>query len=531
VRLSIGRSSERTLSVAWRTWWFWLLAALAAQYALVQLATGVEYLDAQRNMQWGSYVLEQPRFLIGAENVYDHVNGFPPPSPELAPAGMASPHGGPVSPWWGPAYLVFFAGVWGLTHSFLALQLIGPLAAGATVLLTYAFGKRFMGRRVGMVAAVLLALFPMFREHAVLALVEPLSAVLIILALWAALDRRPWLAALAGTLAMLGKPDMIVLFYGTLVLAAGWSWLRSDRTFAVRDMAICLVVPLVFVAPWFYVAFVATQRPVTIGGGPSWAVFSIVAPLMLEQFFTVRLGATLLLLGSLLGLAGRALVRQRGARPAIYRLLLIWLAMGVVVLLGYAALPSASNNPRVMIPALPALCLLVADGLERLTPRIRRLTLVTLVLVFVLLNAVGLWYQVLQAGALQARMPVWRELQAAPRGAVLTEYYWEAALYARQPATWFEHDPAFQRNIMQSGARFERYVAVAPIRYVVLPRDRLGGPAYLHTRAAELYRQLPLGRELDWPADPASSADVRAFLEQHFPQQAVGDFVIFTLDH
>jgi hypothetical protein len=526
----MSQSRVRALSMAWRSWRCWLLAALALQYAVLQIATGVEYLDAQRNMQWGVYVLERPGFLLGAENVYDHVNGFPPPAPELAPAGKTSALGGPLSPWWGPAYLVLFAGVWGLTRSYLALQLIGPLAAGATVLLTYGFGKRFMSRSVGLVAAVLLALFPLYREHAVLALVEPISALLISLVLWAALERRPWLATLAGTLAMLGKPDMIVLYYGTLALAAGWGWLRSDHTFAVRDMAICLLVPLVFVAPWFYFAFVAVQRPVTIGGGPSWAVFSIVAPLMLEQFFTLRLGATLLLLGSLLGLAGLALATRRGAQPALYRVLLIWLGMGVVVLLGYSALPSASNNPRVMIPALPALCLLVADGLERLTARARRLALVTLVLVFVLLNAVGLWYQVLQAGALQARMPVWQILRAAPRGAVLSENYWEAALYARQPATWFEHDPAFERNIMQNGEHFERYMASAPIRYVVLPRDRLAGPAYLHTRAAELYRRLPLGRELDWPTEPASSADVRGFLERHFPQQVVGDFVIFTLD-
>ena len=59
-------------------------------------------------MQWGIYLLEQPRFLLGAENIYDHINGFPPAPPSLAPAGRVTEHGGPLSPWWGPLYLLLF---------------------------------------------------------------------------------------------------------------------------------------------------------------------------------------------------------------------------------------------------------------------------------------------------------------------------------------------------------------------------------------------------------------------------------------
>jgi hypothetical protein len=147
-----------------------------------------------------------------------------------------------------------------------------------------------------------------------------------------------------------------------------------------------------------------------------------------------------------------------------------------------------------------------------------------------LVNAVGLYYQVLQARATNAMMPVWEALRGAPRGFVLTDAYWDAALYARQPATWFEHDTAFQRNIMHNLGNFHNYIAGAPISYVVLPRDQQLGPAYTRTPAVQLYQSLPIGRELGWAEQPLAAPEVRAFLERQFPQRAAGDFVIFTLD-
>jgi hypothetical protein len=66
----------------------------------------------------------------------------------------------------------------------------------------------------------------------------------------------------------------------------------------------------------------------------------------------------------------------------------------------------------------------------------------------VIVNGVGVAYQVLQARVTSAAMPVWSVLRAAPPGVILTDQYWQAALYTHQPVTWFEHDPVFQRNIM-----------------------------------------------------------------------------------
>jgi hypothetical protein len=396
--------------------------------------------------------------------------------------------------------------------------------------LTYAFGKRFFDQRVGLLGAILLALFPIYREHAVLALVEPLAALLLIGAFWAVLERRSWVAVVLGTLAILGKPDAIGLYYGTILLTALLSWSDRDRHFTARQLLICLGMPLFAIIPWVYTAFILPVRATTIGGGPSLSIFLTIAPLMFVQFFTTGLAATLIIVCPIIAIATYALLLRRGGSPVVYRMLVIWIGLGIAVMLGYATLPGASNNPRVLIPALPAFCLLIADGLLCMCRFPRKLALSYILTMFLLVDVVGIYYQTLQGRATNAMMPVWEALRTAPRGYVLTDAYWDAALYAGQPVTWFEHDPAFQRNIMHNLNHFRDYIAVAPIRYVVLPRDQQLGPSYVDTAAVRLYKRLPIGRDLGWAEQPLIAPEVRAFLDQEFPKRSAGDFVIYTLD-
>jgi hypothetical protein len=519
------RSSPAARSL-WRSAHIWLLGALAVQYAVFQLLTGAQYWDGPRNLHWGLVVWETPRFLLDQPDPYNWVNGFVPDPPALAPAGMAGPQRGALHPWWGPLYLALFAAVWGLTGSYTLLQLVAPLAAGATVLLTYAFGARYLGRGAGMLAALLLALFPVFREHAVLSFVEPISALLLFGALWAFLARRTWLAAALGTLAMYGKVDLIFLYLGTAALT--WLLSRGDPgRLPWRHTAVALGAPALFLLPWVALVYLAIGRPVTVGGGARLDIFLAVAPQMLDQLFTLARPLALGALALLIAPAGIALWRRAAGDRAVYRMLGVWLALGVLALLVYAALPGASNNPRVAIPALPALCLLAADGLCRLGRRARTYTAAALLALFVVVNGAGMLFQSLQARGAAAALPAWEALREAPRGVVLTELYWQAALFARQPVTWFEHDPAFERNIMHDAANFRRYLASAPIRYVVLPRDQDANARRLETPWARLYGALPLGRDLGWRPEPTASAEVRAYLEASFPRRAVGEYIIF----
>ncbi|ABU58986.1 hypothetical protein [Roseiflexus castenholzii] len=521
------RDDMNALLSRWCNARYALLGALAVQYVLFQALTGVQYGDSPRNLHWGMVAWESPRFLIDAEDPYDRVNGFPPEPASLAPASFARGRSGSLHPWWGPLYLILFGAVWRVSGSYGALQAIVPVAAGMVVILTYALGSRYIGPRGGLLAAALLALFPVFREHGPLSFVEPLSALVLTVALWAFVERRAWLAALCGALAMYGKIDLIMLYLGT----AGLMWLlslRSAQPLPLRYALLTLGVPALCLAPWIILIYGIVGRPTTVGGAPQIDVFLTIAPQMLEQMFTLPLPLATATL-ALMAFPAILAVWHRAAGAATI-MLAIWVALGVVVLLVYAALPGASNNPRIFIPALPALCILSAAGLFQVERRARFALLVTIFTIFAAVNGAGVVYQRLQAQVTATMMPVWSVLRDAPAGVILTDQYWHAALYARQPATWFEHDPVFQRNIMHDAANFRRYLEVAPIRYVALPRDPDAAAKRLAAPEARLYAALPIGRDLGWDAEPLASADVRAYLDATFPKRVIGEYVIYIVE-
>src|SRR5205814_8051099 len=142
-----------------------------------------------------------------------------------------------------------------------------------------------------------------------------------------------------------------------------------------------------------------------------------------------------------------------------------------------------------------------ADGFTRMAAAWRRRIGFFLIVLFALINSVTIGYYALQGAELRGYAPVWAALREQPRGFVLTEKYWETILYTRQPATWFEFDEEFQRNIMQNGANFSHYVENNPIRYVIL--------ATQHGRLA--------------------SDDVYAYLDTHAQRAEAGPYFVYTL--
>ncbi len=144
----------------------------------------------------------------------------------------------------------------------------------------------------------------------------------------------------------------------------------------------------------------------------------------------------------------------------------------------YAGTPGAGNSPRIIIPSLPPLAILAAGGLEKLALRWRLRLQLYLLGLFVATSVLITVYQYQKGRELDGDRAALRWLHDQPRGLVLAEHFWTTILYARQPATWFEFDEVFERNIMRDAANFERYVTQNKIRYVILPPgDQLAAPA------------------------------------------------------
>lgn len=476
-----------------------LLALLAGQYLLVQLLTAPIYGDAPRNLHWGLLTAEQPRFLLDAVDPYERIKGFPPDPQSLAPLGLYRNQPSALHPWWGPVAPLLFALVWSLTHSYLLLQLVVPLAGAGAVLLTYAMARDLYGPRKALIAAAFLACFPLFRDYASSAYTEALSTLALTAALLAYLRGRTLLTVLLGAVAALSKMDLLVLYFGVVGACAAYALFRRDRTLPPAHHAAALIGPAVLASPWVWVHYLhgGAGGPVH---GPSLELFGIIAPQMLGLLFYIPWYGALITLGAL-GVCLAAALRGRGAAPLAMVFLGSWLALGLAVLLVYAATPGAGNSPRVIMPALPPLALLFADGFTRLGVAWRRRIGFYLVVLFALINIAVIGYYAVQGATLRSYAPVWEALRGQPRGFVLTEKYWETILYTRQPATWFEADETFQRNIMQNGEHFKRYVEQNPIRYIVLPAQ----PGQLAAR------------------------DVYSYLDAHAHRTLAGAYIVYRL--
>jgi hypothetical protein len=445
-----------------------LLALLAAQFALVQLITGVQFGDAPRNMHWGLLTFEQPGFLTGVVDTSERIKGFRPDPESLGPFRLWDNTYGSLHPWWGPVTPLLFAAVWGATRSYTLLQLVVPLAGGATVLLTYAIAREYLSQRRALLAAAFLACFPLFREYSSVSYTETLSAVWLTATFFCYLRGWTVRTVLFGALAALSKMDMLALYVGVIVACVGWDVLRREGRYPIRHHAAALIIPPLLAAPWIWFHTLnAGQRGAT--QGLSSEMFRILLPQLTEMMFYAPWYISLLTLG-LIAAAAVVGVRARTLPGLPTLLFCVWIGLDLLITLVYAATPGAGNSPRVIIPALPALAVLFAAGMPLLAPRPRRLIGIYLIALFAAVNLMVFGYETIRyALPLRAAAPAFAVLRQSKRGFVLTSLYWETILYTRQPATWFEADPTFRDNIMHDRANFVHYVEANPIRYVLLP--------------------------------------------------------------
>jgi hypothetical protein len=443
------------------------LSILAAQFIVWQLLLGVQYGDAARNLHWGIMVAENPRFLIGDQDSYDMVTGFIPDPPALAPAGAPRAELASFNPLWGPVPLLLMAAVWRLTGSHVLEALVVPAAAGMTIIATYAIGRQLFDKQVAMVSAIFMALFPLFFERAIISYGEAISALFMTLAIWAYLRERTALAALMGILTVLCKVNMGPLYCGVIGCSLIYRLCYRRERHSLVHCLVALLAPATALALW---SWIGTGNPIPRSGGSlSLSVFKLQSMDMLQMLFYIPwYGAilTLAVIGVCVVLGLRS-ARLGGEERVI---LASWIALGIVALLIYMATPYLDNSPRVLLPSLPAVALLAAEGWRRLASQWARRVAFYLLALFLVINSYIIYYDTEQMRYAQTSTQLWHVLREQPRGFTLTSTYWPTLWQTRQPVTWFDGDRQFEANILHNRANFVRYTTMHPIRYVVVPR-------------------------------------------------------------
>ncbi|OQA43882.1 MAG: hypothetical protein BWY52_01751 [Chloroflexi bacterium ADurb.Bin325] len=117
------------------------------------------------------------------------------------------------------SFRLFGAG--GAAANDLALRLPGMVASVLAVPALYGLARAVYGRRVGLLAAALFALSPFAILFAPTAFTDPWLTLWLLLAAWATLARRPFLAGLLAALAIASKQQGVFVVPLVLLIASG----------------------------------------------------------------------------------------------------------------------------------------------------------------------------------------------------------------------------------------------------------------------------------------------------------------------
>lgn len=260
-----------------------------------------------------------------------------------------------------------------------AMWLVPPLLGGATVLMVFALGRKLYGVRVGLLAALLLAVSPFFLMTASNFMSHNTAAFYLVGALLALAlsDRRPFLfgclAGLAFGLLFNTRPLDAVAFVPTFgLLLLGDAWPRAKRRAGVQRLAGVALGGLLMALAYLGYNWATTGDPLTSGfaassynislgfGGEHTVVLGI-------QNVQVQMAALALVLHGWPQYVGIALVLLPfllGTRRRWDWLLLfgaISLIAAYVFFIGHGIM----YGPRYWYPSAPLFVLLTARGVDR----------------------------------------------------------------------------------------------------------------------------------------------------------------------
>jgi 4-amino-4-deoxy-L-arabinose transferase-like glycosyltransferase len=189
------------------------------------------------------------------------------------PFGEAHP-----SAWKAPLYPAFVGTMYAIVgESPLRVEIAQSLFAAVTVALTWALGRRLFGPTVAIVAAWIVALFPLVFEYYGLLFPEALAIPLTVLALLIFLDREPStrIAIAAGAVigfALLARPTSTVLLVAmaaSFIVGGGW---RRGLQLGALGIAVAVLVVL----PWTARNYIEHDGliPISVQDGAAYGTFN-----------------------------------------------------------------------------------------------------------------------------------------------------------------------------------------------------------------------------------------------------------------
>jgi 4-amino-4-deoxy-L-arabinose transferase-like glycosyltransferase len=204
-------------------------------------------------LAWSFYADADPRYVWRFDmSIYDYQ------TQQLADGNGYIDYQGNPTAHWPPGYPMTLAPLYYLfDNNTLSAPMLNVVLGGATVLLLYLLGSRLFNRRVGLTAALLLALFPNQVFFSSLTLTETLFTTILVLILVLVVylmlgQRAPrlWQVGLTGALigyaALVRGESLLLMAFIVPALLLRWRSWRRVLTYA----AVLLVGMAVIIAPW-----------------------------------------------------------------------------------------------------------------------------------------------------------------------------------------------------------------------------------------------------------------------------------------
>jgi 4-amino-4-deoxy-L-arabinose transferase-like glycosyltransferase len=158
-------------------------------------------------------------------------------------------------------------------HHFIALRILSCVIGAAGVAMSGIAGREIAGRRVGLIVAFLMAVYPNVWDNAEIVAMETLTPLLVALVLWTAYRfwrnpsvRNAVFAGLATGVAALGRDELALLVPLIFIpLALGRRQLALRRRFLL--VAVGVGASLLPVLPWIGYNLTRFEKPVFISSG------------------------------------------------------------------------------------------------------------------------------------------------------------------------------------------------------------------------------------------------------------------------
>ena len=178
---------------------------------------------------------------------------------------------------WPPGYSLTLAALYkAVGHSIFAAKVLNALTASATVVLVYFIGARAFSKKVGGVAAVMLAVFPGQIYYSTVILNESLFAffstlILLFTVIWVSKGKRIWppalllLGILFGWAALMRSEALVLLVAALLV----WTFAAPSWRSWIGQGALVALGAAIAITPWMARNAVSMHSfvPISSGGG------------------------------------------------------------------------------------------------------------------------------------------------------------------------------------------------------------------------------------------------------------------------